>query len=428
MPTRLLIISALILLAQQVWAQAIFNYVNAPDSSYAWEKVSEQNLTGDVKLTNLKLTSQVWQGLTWTHRVQVITPVPMDYPETAVLLITGGTAGNAELIMLSGIATAVGAPLVILGDIPNQPLFDNLREDALIAYTFVKYLETRDPTWPLLFPMTKAALRAMDMIEEYTAQAWDRPVRSFVVTGASKRGWTTWLTGAVAPERVRGIAPMVYDNLNLPAQMRHQVATWGNYSHMIDDYTSLGLMDLLQSEEGLRLAALVDPYSLRRRITMPKLTIAGTNDPYWPLDAANLYFDDLVGPNYILYVPNSGHGLNDVTRVLQAQIGFFLACTGRAPLPHPQWQFEEGRYLKLHISSDLAPVRVSQWTATTPTRDFRPSIWRTRPALEHGGRWLCRLSWPQTGHAALFGEVVYQVDGRQFPLSTNVRIIGPLSR
>ncbi|HUS81387.1 MAG TPA: PhoPQ-activated protein PqaA family protein, partial [Armatimonadota bacterium] len=363
------------------------------------------------------------QGITWTHRVQVVVPAQMDYPAAAVLVITGGTAGRDELMYLSIMAGAIGAPIVVLGDIPNQPLFNGLNEDSLIAFTFAKYLETGDPTWPLLFPMTKAAVRAMDAIEEYTAQAWPDPVRDFVVTGASKRGWTTWFTGAVAPGRIRGIAPMVYDNLNLAAQMRHQIEAWGDYSPMIHDYTERGLPDLLHTEYGLRLAAMVDPYSLRRRITMPKLTITGTNDPYWPLDAANLYFDEMVGPNYILYVPNSGHGLEDMMRVATSEVGFFLACTGRAPLPRPQWEFEGGRYLKLHVRPGGPVAGVSQWTAYAETRDFRKATWTEEPAIERDGEYLCRLLPPESGYAAIFGEMDFDADGREFPLSTNVRII-----
>ena len=110
--------------------------------------------------------------------------------------------------------------------------------------------------------------------------------------------------------------------------------------------------------------------------------------------------------------------------VINAQAGFFLACTGRAPLPQPVWEFEQGRYLKLHISSDVTPLRVTQWTANTATRDFRRSVWTQEPAIERDGQWLCRQLRPEAGHAALFGEGVYQADGRDCPLSTIVCIIG----
>ncbi len=419
----ILLAAALTLIPTAIWAQPIVDYVNKPDDAFSWHKTGQEDLSGGTTLTHLQVTSQVWQGITWTHRVEIIQPADLQYPETALMLITGGAANKEELAYLTIIAGAVSAPIVILGDIPNQPLFDDLREDALIAHTFAKYIETGDATWPLLFPMTKAAIKTMDAVAAYTEQTWETPVESFVVTGASKRGWTTWFTGVVAPERLKGIAPMVYDNLNMAAQMAHQVEAWGDYSEMIDDYTKLGLPAFTATERGRQVAAMVDPYTDRQRATMPKLIITGTNDPYWPLDAANLYYDQLPDPKYILYVPNSGHGLEDIMRVVNSQIGFFLGCTGRAPLPKPSWEFSEGRYLKLTISPDLAPKRVLQWTASSPTRDFREAQWKQREATEHNGKYICRLMPPQEGYAAIFGEITYEVEGHDFPLSTKVRVI-----
>ncbi len=426
MTERFGLIAMGLLIAGGAWAQPIVDYVTAPDDSYAWQ-VEREETVGQTTVTHLEVTSQTWRGITWTHRVQLIVPDGMQHPETALMLITGGSPGQRELAMLSTAAIMVSAPVVILGDIPNQPLFDDLREDALISYTFSQYLESGEADWPLLFPMTKAAVRTMDAIEEHTAQDWESQVGSFVVTGASKRGWTTWWTAAVAPERLRGIVPMVYDNLNLPAQMRHQLEAWGDYSHMIEEYTERGLPDLVHMGVGRRLAAMVDPYSMREHARMPKLIITGTNDAYWPLDAANLYWDETPAPKYILYVPNSGHGLEDMLRVINAQVGFFLACTGRGPLPAPTWRFEDTGYLKLTIDPGDEPsvVRVNEWKARSPSRDFREAEWAVQEALEHRGGYIARALHPDEGYTALFGEVIYDADGREFPLSTNVRIIGP---
>jgi len=404
-------------------AQPVFDYVNAPDDTYTWEEIGTRTIGAATKLTELQLTSQVWHGIRWTHRLQIITPRQMRHSQTAMLIITGGTPGQQEQDYLAMAASMLSAPVVVLGDIPNQPLFDGLTEDNLIAYTFGQYLATGESDWPLLFPMTKAAVRAMDAIEEYTAEAWETAVSSFYVTGASKRGWTTWFTAVAAPQRCVGIAPMVYDNLNLSLQMSHQVEAWGDYSERISEYSERGLPQLLATDSGSRLGAIVDPYTYRARATMPKLIISGTNDRYWPLDAANLYFEQLPEPRYLLYVPNCGHGLEDMMRVITAQVGFFAACTGQVPLPQLDWRYQEARHLKLVISSHPAPQRVMQWTATSPTRDFRKVVWQQSPARQYKGQYIARIHYPKDGYRAVFGEAVYDFQGTRLMLCTSVRIV-----
>ena len=101
-------------------------------------------------------------------------------------------------------------------------------KEALIAYTFAKYMETGDETWPLLLPMTKSAVACMDALDSYFASQGKFKPEGYVIVGASKRGWTSWLSAAVDP-RVMGIIPLVYDNLNLQAQLDNHLASWGEY-------------------------------------------------------------------------------------------------------------------------------------------------------------------------------------------------------
>ena len=84
-------------------------------------------------------TDRVWRHF---HQLVIIEPPQMKKPSVAMLLINGGRLDPQEAGLLSILAAAGSAPVVYLGDIPNQPLFGNLREDALIAYTLKKYLET----------------------------------------------------------------------------------------------------------------------------------------------------------------------------------------------------------------------------------------------------------------------------------------------
>src|SRR5262245_29496188 len=158
--------------------------------------------------------------------------------------------------------------------------------------------------------MVKGVVKTMDAVQAYAEQEWKKPVKSFVISGASKRGWTTWLTGAVDP-RVKAIAPVVIDTLNMAVQMPHQLASFGQYSEMIKDYTLRGLVPMPDTPEARKLWTMVDPYLYRDRLTMPKLIVNGANDPYWTVDALNLYWDDLKGDKWVVYVPNAGHDLKE---------------------------------------------------------------------------------------------------------------------
>jgi PhoPQ-activated pathogenicity-related protein len=251
-------------------------------------------------------------------------------------------------------------------------------------------------------------------------------LKAFTVTGASKRGWTTWLTGAV-DRRAAAIAPMVIDMLNMPAQMKHQVATWGDYSEQIEDYTERGLQKHLSSEDGKELTQMVDPYAYRQMLTQPKLLLFGTNDRYWPLDACNLYWDNLQGEKHLLYIPNNGHGIKDYPRIIGALVALHHKAAGGKQLPKLSWKFENGSdKLRLHVSSDEQPAKVQAWVASAPTRDFRNAEWTTREVEANGNAYLYDLPLPEKGYRAVFGEAVYENgEAPSLHLSTNVRIVAP---
>jgi len=412
-----------LLLCQSIANANIFEYIAKEDSTYKWEKVDEEALPQGALKIDIKLTSQTWQDIVLQHKLRIIKPKEIKDPTLVFMLITGSGSGRDELIYGSMIAAGIGAPVAILHDVPYQPLFGGLREDALISHTFVKAIETGDLEWPLLFPMTKTAVRAMDAIQEFSKKELGVEVNGFVVAGASKRGWTTWFTGVV-DKRVKGISPLVYDNLNLVRQMEHQVEAWGKYSEQIDDYTEKNIPQRLVEGDLRELSFLVDPYTYRDRITMPKLIVTGTNDRYWPLDALNIYYDNLVGEKYILYVPNKGHDVGDMRRVIGDAVAFFLKVDGKIQFPELTWDYaEKDGGVELSVKSDLEPVSVSAWTTKSPTRDFREAEWHETQMTLEGSTYRYTLKKPDQGYAAIFGEAVYKSGGKEFFLSTNVRIL-----
>lgn len=416
------------------WAQQssslLVSYVTRDDGAFSWVREGKTETPLGVTIHELRLTSQKWKDIIWQHTLLVVQPSKVT-TDTAVLFITGGTTesrGDTQTRLLTAtIAAQIQAIVAVLFAVPNQPLFNGLTEDNLIAHTFVKVLETGDKEWACLLPMTKSAVKAMDAVQQFAEKELGLKINGFVVTGASKRGWTTWLTATADPKRVKGIAPIVYDNLNIPAQMRHQKEVFGDYSEQIREYAERGLLDLVVSDGKVQeLVQLVDPYFYRERLTMPKLIINGTNDRYWALDAANFYFDDLLGEKYILYVPNAGHSLEGgLDRVLRTFVAFFNKVTGRIKFPKLQWRWEaEGNSKMLTIRSEPMPKEVLIWTAKAPTRDFRDAKWSSQTLSVSNGEFKFTLNSPERGYLAAFAEVVYEIGGQQFSLCTTIRIVG----
>lgn len=408
---------------------ALQDYVAKPDDSFAWtlQGKSEQALG---TIYDVELTSQTWQTIVWKHVLTVYEPKTLRNPNHVLLFITGGgnlnkpKADEQQMGLL--LATLAGARVAMLHQVPNQPLFGNRVEDDLITETLLKYLETGDKSWPLLFPMVKSAVRAMDAVEQLAAKEWQTPVKGFVVTGASKRGWTTWLTGAT-DSRVVGIAPIVIDTLNFQKQMDYQLETWGKYSEQINDYTSKGLVKRMKDERTAPLWQWLDPHTYRSRLTLPKLIINGTNDRYWTVDALNNYWEDLAGPKFIHYVPNAGHNLKNSQGgrevALATLAAFFEHVVTDKPMPKISWKHsDDEKNFRLTISSDSKPVAVRLWTATSASKDFRDAKWQSAPLTKTDGSFVGDTAKPSTGHVVFFGEAQFQMPtGTMFSLCTQLR-------
>jgi PhoPQ-activated pathogenicity-related protein len=413
---------------------ALARYVAKEDASYGWV-IKQRGELEKTSYVEMILTSQTWRDIVWKHQLFVIRPsTATDDTTHALLFITGGNWKDEletdqerrmprDAALFAAIAEQIQTPIAVLLQVPRQPIFDGKVEDQIIAMTFDEYLKSGDTEWPLLLPMVKSAVRAMDAVQEASEKEWGLKLKTFTVTGASKRGWTTWLTGAV-DRRSTAICPMVIDVLNMGPQMKHQQEAFGDYSHKIDDYTTLGIQDRMDTEAGAQLRRLVDPFTYRDRLTQPKLIMLGTNDEYWPLDALNLYWSELKGPKYVLYIPNNGHGLKDYGRIVGSLCALHRQACGELVLPKLDWKFEnDGDKLTLRVTSDVRPTQVDAWFAASDSRDFRKSQWSSRPATADGDAYLCELEIPASGYAALYGEVVFADGTLPYFLSTNVEIV-----
>lgn len=412
-------------------------YIARPDPSFKWREVASGNLAG-AEFVEYLMTSQTWRGVEWKHQLFVLRPTKMTKDtHHGLLFIHGGrwkpefegerkdVEPPNEALLFVRLAETIGAPVAIVRQVPFQPLFDR-REDALIAYTFEQYLKTGESDWPLLLPMTKSAVRAMDAVQAIVKERWQASIDSFTVTGASKRGWTTWLTAA-SDQRVMAIAPMVIDVLNMQVQMDHQRATWGEFSDEIADYSTLNLQDQLKTPRGQSLLSIVDPYSYRRMLTQPKLILLSTNDRYWPLDALKNYWPGLPNPKHVLYVPNQGHGLSDPERVITGLSAIHRYSAQGRTLPKTTWSFAIPKdALTIQVKADQSAQRVRIWSARSASKDFRDSPWTSQDCSLAKDGYACSVERGKEGYTAAFAETSFKDEGGPvFSTSTNVCIIAP---
>ncbi|ACT94429.1 PhoPQ-activated pathogenicity-related family protein [Dyadobacter fermentans] len=411
---------------------ALESYLNNGDKTFKWElkeSFKRENLT----FYQVLLTSQKWREFTWTHQLTIIVPAE-NHHDDALMFITGGSNTDGRpnwnskkdekmYASLGAVATTNQAIVALLKQTPNQPFFGDLTEDALISYTLHNFKKDKDYTWPLLFPMVKSAVKAMDAVQQFSQKQLKHTVNSFVVTGASKRGWTTWLTGA-SDKRVQAIAPMVIDVLNMPVSLDYQIKSWGDYSIQIEDYVKLGIPQSTGSPEGQAITTMIDPYSYRAKLTMPKMIFMGTNDEYWVVDNIKNYLDKIPGTNMLHYVPNAGHDLGDGKQAMEALSAFFGATINKRPYTECKWSQQlAGRNVNLDIKATSdALVDVILWSASSPDQDLRNDTW-TAKSLKISNKSTVKVTaeLPASGFRAFYVDLKYKTPkGDLYTESTRV--------
>ena len=422
--------------AQVAPAKALKHYIDREDNTFAWE-VRDSLRTDGAMAYRLRMQSQTWREFAWIHELVVIVPDKLTNDE-ALIHISGGSAdektgepnyhkwSDSLIGFMSGIASRCEAVTAILWQVPRQPLYGGKYEDELVSFTFHNYQMDKDQTWPLLFPMTKSVIRAMDAIEEFSEKKSlaVKPER-FVTNGISKRGWTTWLTAASEDKRIVAIAPMVIDILNMPVSVPYQRHMFGNYSIQIQDYVNLGLTEEVVTPAGKELVAMIDPYSYRDKYTMPKMLFFGTNDEYWTVDAVKNYIDGIPGTKYISYTTNAGHGLGDKTAAVNALEAFFRQTIDGMEYPRFDYTIKEMKgSAELTIKADKAHLEnVIVWEALSENKDFRQSEFMpTIKGISHKGKVKVRVEYPAKGYKAFIVMAKYRHPNGGEPYNITTRM------
>lgn len=416
------------------------DYVQAPDSTFRYEIV--HSVPGDqYDYHVLKMYSQHWltpdivDQTEWWHWVSMIVPKETPY-STAMLWIGGGSTNSKmpeepnELILAA--ATKTNSVVAQIHNTPFQPItfandtFGERYEDEIISYGWRKFLEggakDEDAIWLARFPMTKAVKLAMDAVTEVVQKNYQKPIESYMVGGASKRGWTTWTTAAT-DDRVMAIAPVVIDLLNLTPSFQHHWRNYGFWAPAVGDYVREGVMNWVGTPEFDRMMEITEPYSFRKNYDMPKLLINAAGDEFFQPDSWKFYWDSLPGEKHVMYVPNSGHDVGD-SDALPNLIAFYNSVLKKAQRPTYSWKIE-GDQIKVTFDPANKPAAIKLWSAYNPmARDFRIDVfgpnWTAEEiAVPDSGELTVNMTTPESGYRGYFVELTY---GGENPLKVTTGI------
>jgi len=457
--TTLLLISAPLTLAASCEKEVLRCYINEPENiqQSLLPLMKSEDKTQHVIITTYTLASQFWPkpdankfGRIWQHTLVIYQPEQIKSSQ-ALLFVNGGTRfasadGKNPMphkLDFARIAKETASIVVDLQDVPNQQLqFEDKterKEDSLVAYSWHQFLN--DPLsnqyWPVHLPMTKAVIKAMDAVQKIELQENKIHIEHFVIAGASKRGWATWLT-ALADDRVIAIVPIVIDILNTKINIEHIYASYNNHwPPAFNDYLQEKIIAQMQTPAFAKLMAIEDPIVYlqsdnkiyRNRLRMPKYIISASCDDFFVPDSLNLYLDKLPGETLVRVVPNQRHYI-DMKIVEEALLGFYQTIVNKSRRPALNWKVTEGGKLML-VRTKQKPISVRLWEAENPNaRDFRLTAQVHFIAKELTGscheqqcEYQVVISVPTEGWKAYFVEAVFASQPVDLVLTTSSFII-----
>lgn len=426
------------------YPNAIDKYVEAPDEHFDWN-VAETLSHDGFEVVAIDLTSQQWlteaevDRPIWKHRLLLTVPHQLHASGIGFLYISGGSnrgePRTAASALVNQIALSTGMVVAELHQVPNQPLVfhdDGVPryEDDLIAYAWAHYLKHGDPKWLPRNAMVKSAVRAMDVMTAFMASHRDGqfPLDKFAVGGGSKRGWTTWMTGAM-DKRVVAIVPIVIDVLNVEESMRHHFAAYGFWAPSIYDYVRHGITQQMATDELKQLYELVDPFAYVHRLHMPKFVVNASGDQFFLPDSSQFYWESLPANKYLRYVPNADHGLGE-SDAGESVAAFLFALTRGVELPSLAWNYIDDR--QIDVTFNTVPTSLTLWQATNlERRDFRletfgPGYSATSydvDSIEAGATMRYAVPTPAQGWTAWFMDASFDIGfARPLKLTTEVRV------
>ncbi len=358
--------------------------------------LSQENLPG-LEWRRYQLTSQNWSPeslvspAAWQHEVEIFIPENSTSTKALVVINNGinyGTEtippsgpGDFAIETLQNIARSTDSVVIAISTIPNQYLEyqqdgNPRKEDYSVARSWTLFIDAPEArsTLPLHVPMVAAISQAMTMAQQALPE---KAIDSFIVTGLSKRGWTSWLT-AIADSRVEAIVPFVIDLLDTRAALEHMYQSYGgNWPIAFTPYYQEEIDKKLNTPGFAKLMQIMDPLQYLASEYQPRLSIAkyiinASGDDFYVPDNTDFYYDKLPGDKTLRVAPNSSHsGIKAFSE--QSLITFVNRLRQATPIPQLNTTIAmKDKVQTITVSLSETPEKVLLWTAANPdARDFR---------------------------------------------------------
>jgi PhoPQ-activated pathogenicity-related protein len=431
------------------------DYVHFDDGYFEWSILTTYRFEENKTTTYmLNMTSQKWMDETltsrpiWFHMMAVSIPDVILH-DAAFMWIEGGNNGNPgpadpddELVFMTRlVAVEVGCIGAYIRQVPNQsmvftndPEQDSRSEDAIIAWTWHTFITTHQdqPEVILRMPMTKAAKRGFDAINELVQQERGISIERFIPAGGSKRGWTTWSVAAT-DQRVIAACPVVMSLLNMNTTLQNHYRNLGGaWTFVFNDYYKVNMTQHFHDEIVTKspggLWDYEDMFRYKERLGLiPKLMVSAAGDEFFMLTDSHGWWDEMPGEKWMAMTPNAEHSLVPWYRkVGETIVGFGLKLLNNWAMPQLDWlRMDTSTGGLIRFSTDVVPDNITVWQAYTwkndTRKDFRlavgyppfihPVLWRRVEFQDLGfGHYLFEADTPEVGFTGYFFEASWIVE------------------
>ncbi|MDP9919037.1 PhoPQ-activated pathogenicity-related protein [Variovorax boronicumulans] len=350
----------------------------------------------NVRVIELKFTSQNWQGMVWRHPARIYVPEGYKGGGNAGIIGTErnffddpqwhrqtipGTQLRTEEQYAEATAVDLGLPIMMFSN-PAED-FMGMDESDLMGYALKKVAETGDLGWYGYTAITRAYLRAITLMHSLPGVQTERAV----IMGCSKRGMAVGIATGAGDDRVAGIMATCYYGGNNFYSLSKRFAEFGpNVRGPAKDRAGPGFQPaekVLRSYNnplGFALNTHFDPYMWRDKIKASYLVALGTNDEFFALGSSNSMIKEMSGDKAFLAVDNLPHSW--VSQKHLAAWRMWLAHTFlQRPLPRIDAQGAlDGERLrvsaKVETTTQLEGVRL--FYAYNPiATDWRRAQWQS---------------------------------------------------